>query len=109
LVEQRLQFAQREVACGLLWSAFRLRAFPLAPPGVVSFCFHGCAVSDSVEPAGQRPRFADGAGLPGQDQEAGLKSVFGILLVAEHAPADPQHQPPMPLDQGREGSHVTVA
>ena len=41
----------------------------------------------------------DGGGLASKDQERGLESVLGILLVAEHPPTDVQHEPAMPLQK----------
>src|SRR5262249_10912268 len=47
------------------------------------------AVSDAIEPVAQRLTLVDRAGLARQDQERGLESVLGVLLVLEDAPAGP--------------------
>jgi hypothetical protein len=58
----------------------------------------GCA----VQPGGQRLAAAKAAGLAHQDQEGRLAGVFGVVLVAEDAPALPQHDPTVTAHDGRE-------
>jgi hypothetical protein len=52
-------------------------------------------------------RLPDRVGLSCQKQKGGLEGVFGILLVAEQAPAQTQHHRPMPADE--EAKHRLVA
>jgi hypothetical protein len=44
--------------------------------------------------------------LSRQDQERRLEGVFGIMQVAQHAPADPHHHRPMAPHQCREGGLI---
>jgi hypothetical protein len=66
----------------------------------------GGPVGDPAEPARQRRAPADRAGLARQRQEGGLESVLGVRLVAQHAPADVQHQALVPPDEQLEGRLV---
>src|SRR5262249_26402769 len=49
------------------------------------------------------------ARLAGEDQEAGLEGVLGVLLVAEHPPADAQDHGAVAAHQGLEGRLVAAA
>jgi hypothetical protein len=60
----------------------------------------------SAQPAGQRLALADGGRPAGQDQKGGLEGVLPVLLVAQHGPANVQHQRPVPAQQGGEGAVV---
>ena len=58
-----------------------------------------------ARPGGARDRATpdpEPAALADQDEERGLERVLGVVRVAQHAAADPQHHRPVPLDQGRE-------
>jgi len=48
--------------------------------------------------------FADRTGLSGEHQESRLEGVLGIVPVAEHAPADAEHQRSVPADQRGKGA-----
>ena len=61
---------------------------------------HGHAPGDAMQPSSQRIVDLDGAGLPGEQQENSLKSVFGPLLVIEDTPANTQDHRSMARDQG---------
>ena len=54
-----------------------------------------------MEPGAQRIAHPERTGLLNQDQESGLKGVFHVVRVEEHAPANPHDQGTMPLDQRR--------
>ena len=51
----------------------------------------------------------DRFGIPCQDKKGRLESVFGVLFMVEHAPADAHHHRPMPADQGGEGFLVPAS
>ncbi len=57
----------------------------------------------AVQPAADRLAATDRVGPTCQDQECRLRRVLGIVLVAQHLPADPQDHRPMAIDQRREG------
>jgi hypothetical protein len=61
-----------------------------------------------VQPTGQRRGLTDRTGLLQQDQEGGLKGVFGILLVSQHAAAKPHHQGAVTADDRRHGPKVLL-
>jgi hypothetical protein len=48
-------------------------------------------------------------GLPGQDQEGGLKRVLDILLVLENGPAGGRHRRAIPGHQGLKSDRVVLA
>ena len=56
-----------------------------------------------MQPARHRLATADRAGPASQDQERGLRSILGIVFVAQDLAADPQDHRPVAIDQGREG------
>ena len=93
----------------------RGRGRPLAQPRLVlpaprraAFGVQGGAVGHAVQPVAHQLALADGSRLTSQDQEGGLEGVLGVLLVAEHAPAHPQHHRPVPLHEAGEGAVVPV-
>jgi hypothetical protein len=61
-----------------------------------------------VQPRSERFPSSDGDGFPGEDQEGGLKGVFGVLFIAEDPSTDSKHQCAMPLKQSAEGLLVTA-
>ena len=63
----------------------------------------GHAIRDPEQPARDRPAPADRPGPVGEDEEDGLKGVLGIMIVAEAALADPEHDRAVPVDQLLEG------
>jgi hypothetical protein len=50
----------------------------------------GSAKSHSIEPVAQQVKVADRAGFAGQDEEDGLKGIFGMVVVAQELAADAQ-------------------
>jgi hypothetical protein len=62
----------------------------------------GGTVGDSIKPARQRPRLANGGSALGQGKEGRLKGILGVVFVAEDSTTDTQDQPAVTLDQGRE-------
>src|SRR5262249_49717184 len=60
------------------------------------------------KPAGQGVRFADGAGLAGEQEEGGLEGVLGLVGVAQQSPAHAQHQRAVPEDQGGKGGFLAL-
>jgi hypothetical protein len=61
-----------------------------------------------MEPGGERRSIADGGGFPGQDEERGLKRVFGVGAVIQHAAADLEDKAAMTLHDGGERGFVTA-
>src|SRR5262249_13251672 len=57
------------------------------------------ALSDGVQPARERLTSVERAGPAGQDQKRGLEGFFGVMEVAEHAPADGKYHGPIALDE----------
>ena len=68
------------------------------PPGTHPVCLPRSSQRDTVQPAGDGSALADGAGLPGEDQEDGLKAVFRIVVVAQQPPADAPDHPAVALN-----------
>ena len=66
----------------------------------------GDAPGHAVQPAGQRRPPADRGGLPGQNKEGGLEGVLRVLVMAQHAPADPHDQRAVAPHQRGEGGLV---
>ena len=60
-----------------------------------------------VQPARQRVTLPDRSGRPGQDEERGLKSVLGIVMIAQDRMTDPLDHGPVPFQQRRERQLVT--
>ncbi len=56
-----------------------------------------------MEPAPERLLGAERTRLANQDEEGGLESVVGVVLVAEDPPTDPQDHRPVSLHQDPEG------
>jgi hypothetical protein len=62
-----------------------------------------------VKPTGQGLSLANRAGLSRLDQKSRLQSIFGIMDVAERAPANPQDHRPVPPHEGGERSLIIAA
>jgi hypothetical protein len=54
------------------------------------------AIGHLVKPRRQGRLLADRVGRVGKSEEGGLEGVVGVGVVAEHAPAHPQHQRAVP-------------
>ena len=52
-----------------------------------------------MEPGPERVAHPQAAGLPNQDQERGLKRIFGVSRLCQYAAADAEHHRPVPFDQ----------
>src|SRR5437762_8826645 len=50
-------------------------------------CFERGPISDSVKPVTKERTLSERTGLAYQHENGGLKSIFGIVPVPEHAPA----------------------
>jgi hypothetical protein len=61
------------------------------------------SVSDGVQPGTHCTALTNGPGPAGKHAKDRLKGVFGILFVAEDAPANAQHEPAVPPHQDGEG------
>jgi hypothetical protein len=61
------------------------------------------ADGDLVQEAGHTGGPDQAGGAVSQDQEAGLEGVLGVVMVADDAPADAQHQRPVTADEAGEG------
>src|SRR4029077_13078382 len=70
---------------------FGLPLVPAAAHGGPA-CVQGDAVGDTVEPAGQGVFLYQRSRMPRQKYEGRLKSVFGVLEVAEDPPAHGEDQ-----------------
>src|SRR5205823_14523145 len=78
------------------------------PAGGLAAGLGGQPQGDGVQPAGDGIPPADGAGLPCQHQERGLKPVLGVVVVAQGAAASCPHHRPVPLHQDRERRLVVL-
>jgi hypothetical protein len=106
LVKQSREFTPEVIVNGNRFGHAGERLFVRASPTGDGSRFQGCAVGDSVEPVSNLLRRLDGRCLANQDQERGLESVLGVLLVVQHAPTDAQDHRTMPTDQGLERRDV---
>ncbi len=61
-----------------------------------------------MKPASQRFTAADGFRAANQDQKGRLKSVFGLLRVAEQTPADAEDHGAVPPHEKSEGVLIAV-
>jgi hypothetical protein len=61
-----------------------------------------------MEPTADRRVPGNGRCPPGEDQEGGLKDVLGVVPIVQHALANTEDHRPMPLDQERKGSLITL-
>ena len=64
---------------------------------------HGDAMGDAMEPASERIAISHGLRPPREDQERGLKRVFGKVRVVEQPPADAQDHRAVAFDERAEG------
>src|SRR5438093_4618874 len=92
------QFIQRVPWSGLTWRFFISQLCRRLGPG-----FNGCVVSDFIKPAAEGTLLDNGPSFAGQDQKRSLECVLGILLVAQHPPANTEDQRTMSPDQGLKG------
>ncbi len=79
--------------------------------GEPQFGATGRAESDAVEPVAQQVGIADGARLPGEDQEDSLEGVFGVVSIAQKLTANAEHHRAVTSYQGGErrlGGHVSL-
>jgi hypothetical protein len=67
------------------------------------------AVCDAVKPIAQTVRFTDIPGSANKDQESSLESIFGVLAIAQDAPAYSHHHGTMSLNECREGGFILMA
>ncbi len=61
----------------------------------------------AVQPARQRVAPPDRSGRPGQDEERGLESVLGLVMIAQDRLTDPTDHGPVPFHQRRERQLVS--
>ena len=61
-----------------------------------------------MKPAPQGTTDPERAGLAGQQEERGLKSIVGVVGVDENAAADRHDHRPVALDQGLESQLVAM-
>jgi hypothetical protein len=66
--------------------------FVFAPTGGLHPQLAGNAIGGLTESTGDRLAPTDAAGLAGQEQESRLKPVLRVGLVAQHPPANAQHE-----------------
>lgn len=108
LIEDGLQFAPAQVRRGgTLRGGGRLGLMAMTA-GCGPACFHGDPVGDTVEPAGDGTLLAYRAGLACQNEERGLVSVLGILLMPQDVATDAEHEPAVALHQGGERRLVAL-
>ena len=65
-------------------------------------------VGHAVQPAADRVPFANAAGLAGEDEEGGLKSVLGVCVIAEQTPTNVHDHRLVAPDQFRERRRVAI-
>lgn len=106
-MEHPLHLPPGEVVWPRRWSHWDERLV-LPPRGGPRPCLEGGPIGDAVEPAPQRRRLADRAGLAGENEERGLEGVLGVGLVAEYTAADLQHHRPVPAQHGTESGLILV-
>ena len=77
----------------------------LGPPlRTHSSCLQCGAIGDSIEPIADSVLWLDGRRLAGEHEKGGLKSIFGIMVIAEHTLANTQHHRSVSSYQCFEGS-----
>jgi hypothetical protein len=67
-------------------------------PGV-----EGQAMSYAMQPTAHAFVFGQSTRLPGKHHKRRLECIFGVLKLAEHAPASRQHQRPIAVDEDGKG------
>jgi hypothetical protein len=106
-VQQRLQLTQRHVGGYVSVWPRRHRSFAHTPHGQAHPRLRGDSPGGPVQPAGDGPGRADRSRLASEQQERGLESVFGVVIVAEHLPTDAPNERAVAADQL--GERVAVA
>jgi hypothetical protein len=109
LVQQRLQFLERLGRRKRPRRRGGLTALMGLASGRFSSCVHGHPIGDAMEPVSQPLSPAQGSRLQSQDEEAGLKSILGILFVVQDMPADVPHQPAMTAHESGKSRFLTPA
>ena len=69
----------------------------------------GCPISDAMEPAADRCQLADRHGLPSEDEERSLKSVFHIVFLAQNVATDVEHHRSVTAQQAIKRRFVLAA
>jgi hypothetical protein len=69
-------------------------------PGKLGSGLTGHAPCDFVQPRTQRFSPMQRTGLASQHQEGCLEGILGMVLIAEHAPANAEYHRPVPFHQG---------
>jgi hypothetical protein len=62
--------------------------------------FEAKAMSNAVQPAGDRAELADGSGLAGQHKKRGLKNVLRSMVTVQDSPANAKNHRAMAANQG---------
>ncbi len=62
----------------------------------------------TIQPAAYGFAFANRLAFADENQKRGLKSIFGIVQVEQHAPAQAPHQRTVSLQQGGEGGLIVA-
>ncbi len=83
--------------------------FVRLPPQLGRSIMARCPNCGLVQPGGQRVARPERVRLVGQGEERRLKSVVGLVLVAQYCPANAVDKRPVPLDQGCEGQLARFA
>src|SRR5262249_32129790 len=78
------------------------------PPGGAGPGRPGDVERHPMEPRGNGLLLTDAGSLACQDEEGGLEGVLGVVLVAQHLPADAEHQRPVLLEQRGKGALVPL-
>src|SRR5262249_10602684 len=105
-IEHELDFAPGRLPRWVRWLHGLGPSFVLAPPLSSPPRVGSDPLGDPMQPAGQRTLLLDPQTAPGEQDERSLKSVLGILVLAQDAPAGGQNQRPMAMHQGGEGRLV---
>ena len=104
----RIGPSSAQSADGSVWSMAGESAVRAGGDGWPLACTRGDVIGNVVEPGTDRLSPVNLPGLLRQHQEAGLESILGVGIVAEHAPAHAHHHRPMAADQRRECLLVTT-
>jgi hypothetical protein len=109
LVQGRAQFAPARLGRDARLPSIRrivkrlgVRALPFCPRSGSQ----SDALGDPVEPTARRVPLGNGTGFANEDEESGLKSIFGIVWVRENATADAQDHRAMSSQDGFKGGLI---
>src|SRR5207253_2230409 len=91
--------AWQGLLAGALYGYGAHHALAVVLPVTCGSCLESDAPGHAVKPVADRILPAYRAGLAREHEKSGLECVLGVLLIAQHTPANPKHQGTMPFHQ----------